>query len=133
MLDQLGDPGRIRHIGLAAGHVLEVLGVQQPALEVVFQQVETGFQHTPVDSIPTTWTWWLASQSPSSTNPAVVVRNVRISLRRPPWPSGTPTHALTEALCTSSPAQRSMNLSTSLLLVLRLQAMPPGGASSCSV
>jgi hypothetical protein len=39
MPDQLGDPGRVGHIGLAAGHVLEVLGVQQPALDVVFQQV----------------------------------------------------------------------------------------------
>ncbi|HEV8649045.1 MAG TPA: hypothetical protein VG276_06465 [Actinomycetes bacterium] len=73
----------------------------------------SGFQNTPVDSIPTTLTRWLASQSPSNTSPAVVVRNVRVSLRRSPGRSaGTRTHAVTDALCTSSPAQRSMSLST---------------------
>jgi hypothetical protein len=120
MLDQLGDPRRIGHVSLAPGHVLEVLGVQQPALHVVLQQVVDRLPEHPGGLHPTTWIWWLASQSPSSTNPAVVVRNVRVSLCRPPWPSGIRTHALTEALCTSSPAQRSMNLSTSLLPGRRL-------------
>jgi hypothetical protein len=39
VLDQLADPHRVGHVGLAAGDVLEVLGVQQPHLEVVLQQV----------------------------------------------------------------------------------------------
>jgi hypothetical protein len=39
VLDQLADPHRIGHIRLAAGHVLEVLGVQQPALELILEQV----------------------------------------------------------------------------------------------
>jgi hypothetical protein len=34
VLDQLGDPGRIGHIGLAAGHMVQVRRVQQPALHL---------------------------------------------------------------------------------------------------
>ena len=39
VLDQLADPHRVGHVGLAPGHVAQVGGVEQPALEVVFQQV----------------------------------------------------------------------------------------------
>jgi hypothetical protein len=37
VLDQLADPGRIRHISLAAGDVAEVPGVEQPARHGVLQ------------------------------------------------------------------------------------------------
>jgi hypothetical protein len=39
VFDQLGDPGRVGHIGLAAGHVTQVGRVQQPALDLVLQQL----------------------------------------------------------------------------------------------
>ena len=52
--------------------------------------------------MPTTVTWWLVSQSRKVTSPAVVVRNVLVSLRRVRFGPGTRTHAVTEALCTSS-------------------------------
>ena len=32
MLDQLGDPRRISHVGLAAWHILQMLGIEQPHL-----------------------------------------------------------------------------------------------------
>ena len=35
VLDHLADPRRVGHIGLAARHVVKMLGVQQPALETV--------------------------------------------------------------------------------------------------
>jgi len=36
MGDQLADPGRVGHAGLAAGHIAQMLGAGQPALDVVF-------------------------------------------------------------------------------------------------
>jgi hypothetical protein len=39
VLDQLGDPGRVGHVGLAAGHVVQVGRVQQPALHLALQQL----------------------------------------------------------------------------------------------
>src|SRR3954447_12869754 len=32
VFEQLGDPGRVGHVGLAAGHVVQMLGVEQPDL-----------------------------------------------------------------------------------------------------
>jgi hypothetical protein len=72
VLDQLADPHRVGHIRLAARHVAQVPRVEQPAPEVVFQQVLDRPPIHPGDSIPTTVTPKLASQSPSSTSPAVV-------------------------------------------------------------
>jgi hypothetical protein len=46
VLDHLRDPGRVGHVGLAAGHVVQMLGVDQPHLELVFEQVVHGL---PVD------------------------------------------------------------------------------------
>ncbi|WP_157838283.1 hypothetical protein [Mycolicibacterium aromaticivorans] len=41
MFDQLRDPRRIDYIRFTAGHILEVLGVEQPhLLDAVLQQVE---------------------------------------------------------------------------------------------
>jgi hypothetical protein len=44
VLDQLGDPGRIGHIGLAARHVVQVRRIQQPALELVLEQLPDRLQ-----------------------------------------------------------------------------------------
>ncbi len=44
--DQLADPHRVGHVGLAPGDVVQVLGAGQPALDLVFQQVE---DRPPVD------------------------------------------------------------------------------------
>jgi hypothetical protein len=65
--------------------------------------------------------------SPSSTSPAVVARNVLVSVRRPPCSPGTRTVAVTDALCTSSPAQRSISRSTAPSSRSTPTA-PPGGA-----
>jgi hypothetical protein len=35
---------RVGHVGLSAGHVLDVLGVDQEQLEVVLEQVVDGLQ-----------------------------------------------------------------------------------------
>jgi hypothetical protein len=61
-----------------------------------------------VDSIPTTVTAQLRSQSASVRSPEVVLANSRISCRRPPSPSGTRTHAVICDLWTSSIAHRSI-------------------------
>ena len=42
----------------------------------------TGFQYTPVDSMPASSTRSATSQSPSSSNPPAVVGNVRVATRR---------------------------------------------------
>jgi len=39
VLEQLAKPLGVLDIGLSTGHVLHVLGVDQPKLEVVFEQV----------------------------------------------------------------------------------------------
>jgi hypothetical protein len=85
--------------------VFRALADAEPAgpEEGVLQQID------PVDSTPTTVTPKLASQSPSSTSPAALARNVLVSAWRPPWSPGTRTVAVTDALCTSSPAQRSIS------------------------
>jgi hypothetical protein len=51
-------------------------------------RTDSGRQDTPVDSIPTTVTAWLAVQSPSSTSPAVVARTDRVGCSRPPTGRG---------------------------------------------
>ena len=53
-LQQLGEPGRVRGVGLAPGQVLDVAGVDQHQLEPrPLQRVPPGFQKTPVASIAT--------------------------------------------------------------------------------
>lgn len=41
VLQQLADPSRVFDIGLAPGDVTQVLGVEQPGLEFVLQQLGT--------------------------------------------------------------------------------------------
>jgi len=43
VLDQLGDPGGIGHIGLAAGHVVHMGGVEQPTLDLISSSCQIGF------------------------------------------------------------------------------------------
>src|SRR5215218_3812392 len=47
VLEQLAEPLGVLDVGLAAGHVLDVLGVDEPELEVVLEQVVDGL---PVDA-----------------------------------------------------------------------------------
>jgi acetyl-CoA acetyltransferase len=67
----------------------------------------TGCQYTPVASIATCVTRYAASQSRSATNPATVVENSASCGSRRSAASGTRTHAVTCALCTSSAPTRS--------------------------
>jgi hypothetical protein len=94
-----------------------MFGVEQPYLIDTFLQREnTGFQYTPVDSIPTSSTCSAASQSPSSLNPPVVVANVRVAIRRSRRSNpGARTVATTVSRCTSNPAQQSINCSIASL------------------
>ena len=46
MLDQLGDPDGVGDVGLAAGDVAQVAGVEEPAFDVVLEEVE---DRLPVD------------------------------------------------------------------------------------
>src|SRR5215212_1541456 len=133
VLHELANPLGVLDVGLPAWDVLEVAGIEKPQLEVVLQHVVDGL---PVDpggfhahqrhlkgSQPTS-----EQQQPSR----VVVANSRISWCRASfssWEILTP--AVTELLCTSSPAHRSMILSPPLLSVAcRAPFSSPGGASS---
>jgi hypothetical protein len=64
--------------------------------------------------MPTNHTSNEANQSLSSKSPRVVVANSRVSWWRPSLSLEIFTHAVTELLCTSSPAHLSIILSTSL-------------------
>ena len=114
MLDQLGDPRRVGHIGLAARHMVQVGRIQQPALHLALEQLPDRLPVAPSRLHPTRVTPKLANHSASSPSPAVVVVNLRVSTWRPAWLSGTRTQAVTESLCTSRPAQRSTSVSTCL-------------------
>jgi hypothetical protein len=118
VLDQLRDPGRVADVGLAAGHVAQVAGVEQPAPQVVLQQLADRLPLHPGRLHPTTWTAKLASQSPSSTSPAVVVRNVRVWVWRVPRRAPpTRTHAVTEPC--ARPARRTARCGCPSLLLPR--------------
>jgi hypothetical protein len=67
---------------------------------------QIGFQYTPVASIATWVTPSPTSQSRSSRNEAVNVRNRRTVETRSPSAPGVRTQAITVFLCTSNPAHR---------------------------
>jgi hypothetical protein len=92
VLDELANPLNVLHVGLAARDGLEVVGIEQPRLEVV--------PSSTLRSIP--------FQSRSASKLRVVVPKLRVSWERRPCSLGTRTHAVMDSLCTSSPAQRSM-------------------------
>jgi hypothetical protein len=122
VLDRLGNPGRIGDIGRTPGDVVHVGRVEQPALHLVLEQVPDRLPVAPGRLHPD-WGHPVAGQPLGQhIRPAVVVVNRRVSAWRPPWPSGTRTHAVTEPLCTSRPAQRSTSVSIS--------SPPPGTPAS---
>jgi hypothetical protein len=92
VLDQLADPHRVSHIRLAARDVLEVLSIQQPHLEVGLQQVLDRLPIDPGRLHPDQRDPKLASQSPAAPT-CGGGPNVLVSVRRPPWSSGTRTVA----------------------------------------
>jgi hypothetical protein len=112
VLDQLGNPGRVGHIRLAARHVPQVGRVQQPALDLILQQlpdrlpVAAGRLH-PHPGHPEAGQPLGQHHQPGGGRgePA------RLAVA-PTMASGTRTQAVTESLCTSSPAQRATNVST---------------------
>jgi hypothetical protein len=116
VLEQLAQPVRIGHIGLAPRHVLDLAGVAEQQLEVASSKYQTGFQQTPVASIATCVTPRPRSQSRSASRSAVIVVKLSISSPRPPCRFGTRTHAVTLPSCTSSPHQRSSTRSIANLL-----------------
>jgi hypothetical protein len=52
VLQQFGQPGGVLDVGLAAGDLLDVVGIDQEDLQVAFQQVE---DRLPVDPRSTPW------------------------------------------------------------------------------
>ena len=80
MLYQLADPLSDLNVGLPTGDVLEMPGVEKPALEVALQQVVDWLPvDPPVASMPTNSISKEASQSRSNKSPQVVAANSRIS------------------------------------------------------
>src|SRR3954463_16215942 len=118
-LSELAQPRRVAHIGLATRHLLDMTGVDEHQLKVVFEQVPdrlpidpSGLHHDLADAIggppnPPRPRPRAPRQSRSVNNPRTVVANSARCGSRPPAPSGTRTHAVTLALWTSSAATRS--------------------------
>ena len=108
MLEQLAQPLRVLHVGLAPGHVLDVLGVDQQQLEVVLEQVVDGL---PVDArglhrhVRDAETLQPVAQRQQLTRSSSRTR--RTAPRARPRRSGTCTQAVTCRLCTSSAQHRS--------------------------
>ena len=130
VLDQLADPLRVLDVGLASGDVAQVTRVQQPALELVLEQEVDG---APVDTgrlHPDHRHGEAAQPVGERQEPRGRGRKrVRLSCRRPPAPSGTRTQAVSESLCTSSAAQRSIRRSMRTSLGSITPERPPGEAS----
>jgi hypothetical protein len=57
-LEQPAQPGRVGHVGLATGDLLDMTGVDQQQLEVVLEHRPDRLPKTPVASIATCVTWW---------------------------------------------------------------------------
>ena len=64
--EQLRNPRRVHHIGLAARGVPQMLGVDHPYQETIFQDPGDRFPWTPVDSIPASVTFSGTSRSTAS-------------------------------------------------------------------
>ena len=109
VLEQLGDPLGVLDVGLAAGDLLDVLGVDQHHLEAALQQVE---DRLPVDAGRFHGDVADALR-PRASRPAPAGRRSwcrRCGPGELTAPSGPTrrTQATTVFLCTSSPAQQSM-------------------------
>ena len=79
MAQQVGDPLAVPHVGLAAGHRLDVPRIDQQQRELSSSRFQSGFQYTPVLSIATWVQPAASSQSASASRSAVIVPKVRIS------------------------------------------------------
>jgi hypothetical protein len=133
VLDRLGDPGRIGHIRLMPEHVPEMLGVQQPALDVVFQQVVDRLPAHPGGLHPHHLDLVAGQPVPQQHQPGGGGPN-RAGLAVPPAvPIGNPSTRLDRGLVHLQPGA-ALDEPVRLAPPCRwLQAMPPGGASSCRV
>jgi hypothetical protein len=117
-LGQLAQPHGVQLVRLGpAGDVLDIAGVDHPALDVVFEQVERRLPVGGGGSITHSVTSWHVSQSRSSSSADVVVANVRTSCSRRPGllPCGTRTHAVSVALPISSAATRATISASSVI------------------
>src|SRR3954462_15402845 len=65
MREEIGEPGRVVHVRLAARHSLDVgrVGQGERALRLPHSTAQTGFQYTPVASMTTCVTPWLFSHA----------------------------------------------------------------------
>jgi hypothetical protein len=113
VLDQLGDPGRIGHVGLATRYLVQVGRVQQPALDLALQQLPARLPVAPGRLHPHPGHPKAGQPLGQQHQPGGGRGEPAGVAWRPPWPSGTRTHAVTESLCTSSPAHRSTSVSIS--------------------
>ena len=112
VLDHLRDRRRVGYVGLAAGHVVQVLGVDQPHLELVFEQVVDRFPVDPGGLHSRPGDLVFGQPVAQRVIPAVVVAKVRVCCARRSRPDpGTRTVATTVSRCTSNPAQRCTNTS----------------------
>jgi hypothetical protein len=106
-LEELGDPGGVVEVRLAARDLGDVGRVGQDAGKSLFEDVEDRGQYTPVLSIATWVTRCASSHSRNIRSSAVVVPKVRTCWARSPLVPGTRTQAVTVFLCTLRPAHRS--------------------------
>ena len=130
--DQLADRHRGGHIGLGAGHGAQVGGLQQPAPAVVFQQDRQRPPGHPGGSIPTTVT-----PSWPSSHPAAPARpwspEPTVSAAADPRRVGDPDRGGDAGLVhlqTGAPLDEQLHGGA---LPGSATALPPGGASSCSI
>src|SRR5262245_61844554 len=111
---KIRQPCGIVHVGLAAGHVLDVLGVGQNQLKLaVAQNIPL---RPPVDAVASMAICVVPSElshSDKARGPLVVVANVRTS-RSTLEPVMRREQATTVSLCTSSPAQLGLRTSMTI-------------------
>ena len=109
MLQQVGQPLAVAHVGLAARDGLDVRGVDQQHVEPALQQVpdrlpvDAGALHGHVGHAAR------ASQSPKASSSAVVVPKVRTSWRHPPVVPPPRRQATTVACRHVQPAAAGMH------------------------
>jgi hypothetical protein len=101
---------------LRPGTFLMCCALTTSTSSVPSSRLYSGFQYTPVDSIATCVQPAATSQSTNASRSAVIVPNVRISLRGVAPAPGTIKQATIVFLCTSTPQQRVCTTSMSRLL-----------------
>jgi hypothetical protein len=126
VLDRLADPLGVADVALAAWHVARVLRVQEPAIELVLTHV---LDRPPVDA----GRLHPHQRDPEAAQPVEQDQQPpsrrREAARLLPALAASPdtrTQAVTESVCTSSPAQRSISRSISFPLPIAWQSDRPG-------